>query len=318
MKRFHGYLLAAAALPAFAQTPEVDAARAQADTARAQLDALQAQLAPLRSSMPAFQKIATGIKPYSFGSSDFDYDNGMRSLDNRQYEKAIQSFDRVVTNKAPRAEGALYWKAYGLNRLGRRDDSLAAIAVLRRDYPKSRWLNDAQALEVEVRQSSGKPISPADESNEDLKLIAINGLLSADPEHAVPLLEGILKGTAAPPVKDRAMFVLAQSQSPRAQQVLTDYAKGNGNPDLQVRAVHYMGIAGTQERLQMLISVYSTTTDTTVKRAVVQALFIAGAADKLVDLARKERDLEMKKAIVQQLSMMGGKEATDYMLELLK
>lgn len=311
MKRLHGYLLAVVALPAWAQTPEADAARAQADTVRAQMEAMRAQLAPL-------QKLAVSVRPGPFGNPDFEYDNGMRQLDNRQYENAIGSFDRVIGNKAPRADGALYWKAYALNRLGRRDGALAAIAELRRDYAKSRWLNDAQALEVEVKQSAGKPVSPGDESNEDLKLIAINGLMNADPAKAVPLLEGILKGTAAPPVKDRAMFVLAQSQNAAAQQLLADYAKGAGNPDLQVRAVHYMGIAGTEQRIQMLMSVYSSSTDTTVKRAVVQSLFMAGAAGKLVELARKERDPEMKVAIVRQLSMMQNKEATDYMLELLK
>jgi hypothetical protein len=36
-----------------------------------------------------------------------------------------------------------------------------------------------------------------------------------------------------------------------------------------------------------------------------------------VELARKETDPNMKKAIVQQLSLMGGKEATDYLVELL-
>jgi hypothetical protein len=37
-----------------------------------------------------------------------------------------------------------------------------------------------------------------------------------------------------------------------------------------------------------------------------------------VDLARKESDPVMKKSIVQRLSMMHSKEATDYMMELLK
>jgi hypothetical protein len=69
----------------------------------------------------------------------------------------------------------------------------------------------------------------------------------------------------------------------------------------------------------MLMNIYSTATETSVKRAVVQSLFMAGAAAKLVDLARKERDPQMKVAIVQQLSMMqDNKEAADYMLELLK
>ena len=42
-----------------------------------------------------------------------------------------------------------------------------------------------------------------------------------------------------------------------------------------------------------------------------------GNATALVALARKESDLDMKKSIVQKLSVMGGKVATDYMLEIL-
>jgi hypothetical protein len=37
-----------------------------------------------------------------------------------------------------------------------------------------------------------------------------------------------------------------------------------------------------------------------------------------VALARKETDLEMRKQIVQQLSMMQSKAALDYLMELLK
>ena len=244
----------------------------------------------------------------------------MRQLDERKYEDAIQRFDRVVAAKSDRADGALYWKAYSLNRLGKRDDALAAIAQLRRDYSKSRWLDDAQALEVEVRQNSGKPVSPETESNEELKLIAINGLLNADPDRAVPLLEGILKGTAPPRIKDRALFVLAQSRSPRAQQVLADYAKGTANPDMQKRAIQYIGMVKSPEHEQLLSTIYAGTTNPEVKRSIVQGFFMSGAAAKLVELARSERDPAIKIFIVNQLSFMANsnKDADDYMLELLK
>ncbi len=316
------YLLAVAALalPAFGQEPlpSMDLGQLQEAMAQARQALAQANL----HITPDFPDCSshTARFPGCDANADYlsGYDAGMRALDNRGYDAAIRSFDRLINAKSARADGALYWKAYALNRLGKRDDALASIAQLQRDYPKSHWLNDAQALQVEVRQSSGKAVSPADESNDDIKLIAINGLMNADPDRAVPLLEGVLKGTAAPPVKDRAMFVLAQNQSPRAQQLLADYAKGSGNPDLQIRAVRYLGMAGSPERLQLLAGIYSGTSDASVKRAVVQALFIAGGAPQLVGLARKERDPEMKKAIVQQLSMMRSKEATDYMLELLK
>jgi tetratricopeptide (TPR) repeat protein len=221
------------------------------------------------------------------------YDAGTRALDDHKYDQAIQDFDRVIAAKSDRADGALYWKAYALNRLGRREDAIAAIAQLRRDYPNSRWLNDAQALEVEARQRAGQPVSPSDEANDDLKLMAINGLMNADPDRAVPLLEGLLKGSAPPNVKDRAMFVLTQSRAPRAQQVIVDFAKGSSNPDLQIRAIRYLGMAGAQNADQ-LTSIYSATSDAEVKSAILRALLSEGASAKLLDLAKSEKDPKMR------------------------
>jgi tetratricopeptide (TPR) repeat protein len=316
MKRLNGFVLTtiAAALPAFAQTPmpqvDLDKALSGLDNAMAALDKPLAGL-----DLQLGRGIGRGVGQ-SFSP---DYETGMRQLDERKYEDAVQRFDRVVAAKSDRADGALYWKAYALNRLGKRDDALAAIAQLRRDYSKSRWLDDAQALEVEVRQNSGKPVSPDTESNEELKLIAINGLMNADPDRAVPLLENILKGTAPPRIKDRALFVLAQNRSQRSQQVLADYAKGTANPDLQRKAIQYIGMIKSPEHDQLLSTIYAGTTNPEVKRAIVQGLFISGAAPKLVELARSEHDPAIKIFIVNQLSMMAtNKDATDYMLELLK
>ena len=135
----------------------------------------------------------------------------------------------------------------------------------------------------------------------------------------MPLLEGVLKGTAPPQIKDRALFVLAQSRSPRAQQVLADYAKGTANPDMQKRAIQYIGMMKSPEHEQLLSTIYGGTTNPEVKRAIVQGFFLSGAGAKLVALARSERDPAIKKLIVQQLALMtNSKDATDYMLELLK
>jgi tetratricopeptide (TPR) repeat protein len=338
MRLLHGFLLTitAAALPAFPQAPspipQADLEKALTGLDKA-MTALDKSLPGLDSAMAALGKPLVGldfqIQPLAQGLGrgvgrgvgpgfSVDYETGMRQLDERKYEDAIQRFDRVVAAKSDRADGALYWKAYSLNRLGKRDDALAAIAQLRRDYSKSRWLDDAQALEVEVRQNSGKSVSPETESNEELKLIAINGLLNADPDRAVPLLETILKGTAPPRIKDRALFVLAQSRSPRAQQVLADYAKGTANPDMQKRAMQYIGMVRSPEHDQLLSTIYAGTTNPEVKRSVVQALFISGASAKLIELARSERDPAIKILIVQQLANMHTKESDDYMLELLK
>jgi len=355
--------------PAFAQlAPDLDLqkdlAQMQADLAKGHVDMVLSHAGML------FQGRG------SSGKFDTDYDNGTRALDDHKYDEAVRRFDAVINSKSDRADGALYWKAYALNRQGRRDEALAALAVLLRDHPNSRWLNDAQALEAEVKQGSGQAASPAQETNEDLKLMAINSLMGADPARAMPLLEGLLQGNSTPAVKDRAMFVLTQSQSSRAQQILAQYAKGAGNPDLQMRAIRYMGMSGTNDARQQLVSIYNASNDMSVKRQVIQALMISngreplftlaknekdgdlradvirqlgimGATDQLlqlyasdgdpkakravidglfmhndakalVDLARKESDPAMKRSIVQRLAMMHSKEATDYMMELLK
>jgi len=232
------------------------------------------------------------------------YDAGARLLDQHKYDEAIPHFDRVIASKQDRADGALYWKAYALNRIGRRDEALAALAALRQNYPQSHWLNDAQVLEAEVKQNAGRPVSPADENNDDIKLMAINSLMRADPDRAIPLLENLLKSGSSPRLKDRALFVLTQSKSPKAEQILAEYAKGAGNPDLQLRAVRYIGVSGTAESQQQLAAIYNSSNDTAVKREILRSLGAAGARDQLFNAAKNEKDAALRSEAIRQLGVM--------------
>ena len=171
------------------------------------------------------------------GSDDAMYQNGLRAIDNHQYDQALSEFNNVVAHAGPRTEGALYWKAYVLNKLGRAAEAQAAIDALRKT-PNSRWLDDAKALELEVKQSKG-PVSPDSETDEDIKVLALNGLMQSDPEKALPQVEKLLQGTHSPNLKRRALYVIAQSNLPKAQQDLEQTARG-GNPDLQLSAIQYL------------------------------------------------------------------------------
>ncbi len=249
------------------------------------------------------------------GRGDSEYNSGMRALDQHKYDEAVQRFDAVVDGKGSRSDGALYWKAYALNRGGKRDEALAAIAQLRRDYASSPWLNDAQALEAEVKANAGKPISPEQESNEDIKLMAINSLMNADAERAIPLVEGVLKGTSAPNIKDRALFVLSQNRSPRAQQALFEYAKGGTNPDLQARAINYVGMSNTREAQQQLSAIYASSSDPRVKNSVLEGLYMSRASEQLLAIARSEKDPALHTAAIRDLMMVKGV-APETMIEL--
>jgi hypothetical protein len=132
----------------------------------------------------------------------------MAALDERDYDRALRDFDQYYKGAAEikdaRADGALYWKAYALSKPGRRDDSLAMLAQLEKSYPSSRWLNDAKALQLEVRQASGQGGSPESQTDEDLKLLAINSLMNTDAERVVPLLEKLLADPKLRPGSNRA------------------------------------------------------------------------------------------------------------------
>ena len=129
--------------------------------------------------------------------------------------------------------------------------------MLAKDYPKSRYLNRGEGARSGGRRDSGQPVRPESESDEELKLLAIDALQNSDPEQAIPMLEKLLEGTASPRVKSRALFVLAQSNSPRAREVLKNIAKGTSTPDLQNRAIDYLGTHGGRESRAALAEIYT-------------------------------------------------------------
>lgn len=244
------------------------------------------------------------------------YRSGSRAIDKREYESAVEQFDRIVDRKSPRVDGALYWKAYAQNKLGRRDQALATLAQLQKEYPQSRWLNDAKALEVEVRQASGQRVSPDAESDEDLKLLAINALMSSDPDRALPLLQKVLgDAKASPRVKERALFVVAQNRDQRGRDILMSIAKGGANPDMQLKAVEYLGVFG-RGNTQALVDIYTANSDIPVKRAVIRGLMMSGDSDRLLAIAKSEKAPELRKEAIRTLGTMKSERTGEALLSL--
>ncbi len=208
-------------------------------------------------------------------SDESDYKRGMSYLDRRDYDRAIDVFNRVIENKGERSDGALYWRAYAQNKLGKRDEAQASVTELMKAYPQSRWIEDAKALKMEVVQASGKPVSPEDASDEDLKLLALNALMNSDPDRGIPILDKLLKSGSSPRIKERALFVLAQCRSPKARDLLAQIAKGATNPDVQLKAIEYLGVNGSRENQQLLSEVYRSSNDTNVKRAILRSFMIS-------------------------------------------
>src|SRR5258708_39179196 len=79
------------------------------------------------------------------------YNSAKDALDNGEYDNAIKQFDEVIKIRGRRADGAMYWKAYALGKAGNKAQALTTIGELRKQYPKSTWLKDANVQEQEWR-----------------------------------------------------------------------------------------------------------------------------------------------------------------------
>lgn len=96
-----------------------------------------------------------------------------------------------------------------------------------------------------------------------------------------------------------------------------EIAKTEKDPALRRKAIRSLGLMGASRTGEALAGIYANDKDPDDRKEVINALFLENNAKALVDIARKETDPAMKKAIVSKLSIMHSKDATDYLLEIL-
>jgi HEAT repeat protein len=307
-----------------------DSAKAVSDSAKVMRDSLRGMRFDLLDDSLRNMRLELLDVPFAFADQDRDreaerqqrevearerereresdrYDRGQDALDNQRWERAVSAFDEVISLKLSKADAAMYWKAYALNKLGQRAEALNTIAELGKAYPNSRYQKQSKALEVEVRQRSGSPVSPQSESDDELKLLALNALMNSDPETALPMVQKTLEGNNSPRIKERALFVLAQSSSAKAREVLINIAK-SGTPDLQYKAIQYLGIHGGRESRAALADLYASSSDVDIKRRILRAFMVSGDKDRVLTAAQSEQNPDLRAEAVRQLGVMGARE----------
>ena len=236
------------------------------------------------------------------------YDAATASLDAGDWKVAADHFREVSRLGLGNADSALYWLAYSQNKMGQRSEALTTLIDLQKRFPKSRWTTDGKALEVEIRQAAGQRVAPENVNDDDLKLMAVSGLMHTDPARAFPILEKIiLDRNQSPKVRDKAIFVLSQSNTPRASELLAQLARDGSNPDLQVRAIKNLGLLGGDNSKKLLSEVYQSSNDVKIKKQILKSYMISGERTRLLALARGEQNPELREEAVQQLGVMGAK-----------
>jgi HEAT repeat protein len=261
-------------------------------------------LAPWSSRAEQPQPAPAGSGTSSRDNDASLYGDGTRAINEARWPEAVSLFDRVAQLRGEHAEGALYWKAYAQNKEFQSAAALSTCAELRRQYPRSRWLEECGALQIEIRGRSGDPVSPQTQQDDDLKLLALNALIQQDSAQAVPILQKVLAGSQSDELKARALFVLAQRRSPQADALLSQIAHGQSGPALQIKAIRIIAAAWDRQADDTLADIYQHSTSAEVKRAVLQSYLITGNSSKLLAVARQEGDPALLKTAIHTLGAM--------------
>jgi hypothetical protein len=155
--------------------------------------------------------------------------DGTRAIDQGRWADAVKIFTQVASQKGDHADGALYWKAYAENKLGQSKAAVKSCAELRGSYPKSRWIDDCGALEVELHAKSGEPAHIDPSQSDDVKLLALNAMMRQNEPLALAQIQEILNGDSSEKLKKEAQFILGNhySDSTYAQIVRISYIEGD-------------------------------------------------------------------------------------------
>jgi HEAT repeat protein len=243
------------------------------------------------------------------------YNDGTKAINESRWSDAESLFTKVADLRGQYAEGALYWKAYAENKEGQTARALETCSRLRRAYAHSKWLDECGALEIEIRSKTGHPADPQAEQDDDLKGYALLAVMQQDEARALPIIQKILtSNNSSDHLKKKALFILSQSNSRDAQNLLGQIARGQSNPALQIEAIRMLSIRDKQSN-DILADIYQHTSDANVKKAILQSYLVSGSKDKLLEAARNEKDPQLVHTAVQQLGAMG---ATSEMLDLYR
>jgi len=220
-----------------------------------------------------------------------------------EWQKAEARFNRFIAEfpKDREIAAALYWLAFALKQENKFPAADAALTRLIEQHSSSPWLDDARALRVEIapRLKNSQLIEQGvSETNEEIKLAALQSLFEASPERALTLVADILKPGAGGSrlMKEGALSMLADSDAREAIPVLAQVARNDTDLRLRRKAIEALGDIDDPAALVPLKALALQSTDLVTARAALRAVGDHEAAGRslLLEIVRSTAPVELR------------------------
>jgi outer membrane protein assembly factor BamD (BamD/ComL family) len=98
---------------------------------------------------------------------------------------------------------------------------------------------------------------------------------------------------------------------------LAEIARSKEAPEIREAAIHGLAMSRAPERTSLFRSLYADETDHRVRMALVHAMAMQQDVDGLIEVARNEKDRELRTEIVSWLSEIDSPKATEFLIEVL-
>lgn len=261
------------------------------------------------------------------------YYEGRNLVADSEWEKAAGKFNEVVTKypQSKQVDASLFWYAYSLKKQGQYDAAWNATDRLIAQFPKSRWLDDVNALRLDLAPLTGHmdaiSAEQRQEREDELKISALQGLMSSDPKRGLSAAQEILKpgSTSGPRLQQYAVILLSQVDDPAAIETLLQVSRNtSADPKVRRQAVLMLGQRLDDKQygsriFSELKNVALSGSDPEISKMAVVALGQSRDSQSLqllVDLATSAQVLEVRKQALVQLSQRSEPAACDALIRI--
>ncbi|MBV8859494.1 MAG: HEAT repeat domain-containing protein [Acidobacteria bacterium] len=249
---------------------------------------------------------------------------GRDLIEREDWAAAAAKFEGYVAQypKSKEADAALYWLAYARKKQGKFQAAEETLERLAKEFPRSSWVDDARAMQVEIAPQVGKRVDPEGLGDDELKMVALQSLFESDPARASAYVAEILKpdSKASPELKETAVGLLGRQGGPEAVRMLLDIARTQPDPELRSIAVNRLGQTNDEAVIDELMKIYEAERDGDVKGQVLNAFSQMNsprAYAKLLEVARGGGDSELRQMAIHRLGQRHEAQAVDDLMRLL-
>ncbi|HET6361078.1 MAG TPA: HEAT repeat domain-containing protein [Gemmatimonadota bacterium] len=253
------------------------------------------------AATPAIATTPPAVRHYG-DPADTLYQQARAALNRGDNRQAARLFHRIVEEEpdSEYAPDALYWQAFALYRVGGNDalrEALSALDQQREEYPDAATRGDADALAVRIRGAlaqggdadaaqrlyevageaeSGYDVEAGDcpDEDSDVRVAALNALMEMDPERALPVLEKVLarRDACSETLREKAIFIVAEGESPRATDILLEVARTDPHPEVRGQAVFWLSEVEDERAVDALEQILLESQDNELREKALFAL----------------------------------------------